>query len=76
VLVSKAAIDLNAMTKTNDGRPRLFLMGGRRLTAGDVASLYKALTGKDATPADLEQACHQLEQAYASAADELKGSKQ
>lgn len=38
-----------------DQKPRLFLLPGNKITAENIAALYKQLTGKDTTPAELEE---------------------
>lgn len=38
-----------------DQEPRLFLLPGNKITAENIAALYKQLAGKDTTPAELEE---------------------
>jgi hypothetical protein len=39
--------------------------GGKRITAEDVARMFKALTGKDPTPEELANSQKKLDEAYA-----------
>jgi aldehyde:ferredoxin oxidoreductase len=39
--------------------------GGKRITAEDVARMFKALTGKDSTPEELAKSQKKLDEAYA-----------
>lgn len=41
------------------------LGGGKRITAEDVARMFKALTGKDPTPEELAKSHKKLDEAYA-----------
>jgi hypothetical protein len=49
----------------NEPKPRLVLLSGREITAENVAKMYKALTGRDASPEELEEGRKMLEKAYA-----------
>ena len=39
--------------------------GGKRIVAEDVARMFKALTGKDSTPEQLDKSQKKLDEAYA-----------
>jgi len=42
--------------KTDDQKPTLYLLSGKEaLTAEGIAKLFKALTGKDTTPQEMEE---------------------
>jgi hypothetical protein len=51
----------------SNGKPRLVLLGGRRITAADLARMFAALTGRtaDVTPEQLSEVDRQLDQRYA-----------
>jgi len=48
-------------------KPRLVLLGGRRITAADIARMFAILTGRaaDMTPEQLAEVDRQLDQRYA-----------
>jgi hypothetical protein len=48
-------------------KPRLVLLGGRRITAADIARMFGILTGRaaDMTPEQLAEVDRQLDQRYA-----------
>jgi hypothetical protein len=51
----------------SNGKPRLVLLGGRRIIAADLARMFVALTGRtaDVTPEQLSEVDRQLDQRYA-----------
>ena len=50
--------------------------GGKRITAEDVARMFKALTGKDCTPEELAKSQKKLDEAYARLAASEPGGMQ
>jgi hypothetical protein len=47
--------------KPAPGKPRLAVLKGREITAEDVAALFRHLTGRTATPEEVEEARKSLE---------------
>ena len=56
--------------KQNNRKP-LFLLDGRQITAGDIAALFEALTGRQPDPAEMRKVAEML--AAAKFAQERSG---
>ena len=52
-------------SRTNNDRPTLALLGGRRITGLHIARMFRALTGRTMTTAQVLEAQQSLDRAYA-----------
>jgi len=57
-----------------DQKPRLYLLSGREVTAENVAKMYRQVTGRDVSPAELEETRTKLEEAYAKLNESRKSA--